>query len=59
MSDEERDALGHAGSIHIQKNYSFEKYRSSWVELMDKVHEKYGSWEDRKHYKSWELREIS
>jgi glycosyltransferase involved in cell wall biosynthesis len=59
MSDEERGALGTAGASHVQENYSFEKYRSSWVELMDKVHEKYGSWEDRKHYKPWELREIS
>ena len=59
MSDEERDALGLAGSKHIRENYSFEKYRTNWVELMDKVHEKYGSWENRKHYKSWELREIS
>ena len=59
MSEEERDALGAAGAEHVRKNYNFDKFRSSWIDLMDSIHEKYGSWDNRKHYKSWELRKIS
>ena len=58
MSDEERDELGRAGMKHVRENYNFEKFCDSWVELMDSVHEKYGSWENRKHYQAWELREV-
>ena len=35
------------------KNYSFEKYRTKWVEIMDNVCESRGSWENRKNYKSY------
>ena len=59
MSSEELDALGNAGTEHVRKNYNFENFRTSWVDLLDRVHAKYGSWEDRKHYNAWELREIS
>ena len=59
MSDEERDKLGSDGAEHVNKNYNFEDYKNRWIELMDEVHEKYGSWEDRKHYTPWELREVS
>jgi glycosyltransferase involved in cell wall biosynthesis len=58
MSPEERDELGRKGSEYIRKNYGFEKYCERWVELIDSVCEKYGSWDTRKHYQAWELREI-
>ena len=48
-----------AGASNIYKNYNFDKFRSSWIDLMDSIHEKYGSWDNRKHYKSWELKKIS
>lgn len=47
------------GCEHISKNYSFESYQKSWVELMDTIVEKHGSWENRKLYKRWHLKEIA
>tara|TARA_R100000008_G_scaffold52903_1_gene32064 strand:- start:782 stop:2041 length:1260 start_codon:yes stop_codon:yes gene_type:complete len=58
MPDEELEELGEAGMKHVKENYGFQDYRTKWIELLDSIHEKYGSWENRKHYKSWELREI-
>ena len=59
MTPEERKELGRKGREHVEKNYSFEKYCDGWVEIMTDVHEKHGSWDDRKNYKSWEIRELT
>lgn len=59
MTPEERKELGKKGREHVEKNYSFEKYCEGWVEIMTEVHEKYGSWENRKGYKNWEIRELT
>jgi glycosyltransferase involved in cell wall biosynthesis len=59
MSDEERTALGEAGRQHVMNNYSFEGYQSNWVELMDRIHEEHGSWENRKKYSPWNLTKIN
>ncbi len=45
--------------VHIDKNYNFKNYQDSWVKLMDYVIEKHGSWETRKGYKRWHLKEIA
>ena len=58
LSREERRELGLKGRGHIDKNYNFEEFCNKWVELMDSVHERYGSWEDRKGYKPWQLVEV-
>jgi len=58
MPEEERKALGAAGREHVIKNYNFENFSKQWVELMDNIHEKYGSWSNRKHYKSWTFEEV-
>jgi len=55
---EERKNMGSMGREHVLKNYSFEKYRTKWVEIMDNVCESCGSWENRKGYMPWELIEI-
>jgi glycosyltransferase involved in cell wall biosynthesis len=49
MGQEERKTLGKAGREHVEKNYSFEKYQKGWVDIMDKAHQKHGSWENRKN----------
>jgi glycosyltransferase involved in cell wall biosynthesis len=59
LSREDRRELGLRGRQHIEKNYNFENFCKSWIELMDSVHERYGSWENRKGYKSWELLEVA
>ena len=40
------------------KNYNFEKFRSNWVNIIDKTIEKHGSWNDRKTYKPYTFMEI-
>ena len=47
------------GRRHVEKNYNFEKFEKSWVELMDKIIEEHGSWETRKNYKRWHLLEVA
>jgi len=58
MSQEERDALGNGGLEHVTKNYNFKNFEKRWVETLDGVYEKHGSWETRKNYKSWFLQEV-
>ena len=50
LADQEyRDALGRAGREHVVKNYSFEAFEESWVDLMLQLHAEEGSWDSRKH----------
>ena len=58
MSPEEREALGQAGCEHVRKNYSFDKFTKNWIEVMDDVIEKNGSWETRKNYNAYEFMEL-
>jgi len=58
LSKEERAALGAAGAEHVNKNYSFKKYILSWDDLLTEMHKKFGSWSERKNYKSWEIIEV-
>ena len=58
MSREQRAALGKMGRAHVDSNYSYTQYRERWVKLMTDIHKKYGSWESRTNYKSWELLEL-
>ena len=58
MSPEEREKMGDMGIEHVQKNYNFENFEQQWVELMESIHEKYGSWENRKNHKNWYALEI-
>jgi len=58
MPEEERRAMGKAGREYVLKEYSISKYRGAWYQTFSEIFEKYGSWENRKNYKSWELFEI-
>ncbi len=49
MGHENRKELGLLGRQHVLKNYNFENFNKKWIELMDKVYEENGSWEDRQH----------
>ena len=44
---------------HILENYSFENYKKQWIEVLDRVHEEHGSWENRKKYSPWGLHKIN
>ena len=52
---EEREELGSRGREHVKMNYNFENFQKQWVETMLDVHEKHGSWENRKNYKPYEF----
>jgi glycosyltransferase involved in cell wall biosynthesis len=58
MSKEEREYMGERGYQHVLKNYNFEKTQDLWVEVIDGICEKHGSWENRKNYQGWNLTEI-
>ncbi len=58
MSKKERQALGLSGRDHVLKNYNFKNFQISWQALIQDVLEKFGSWENRKGYKTWELTEV-
>ena len=55
---EELKEWGLKGRKHVEKNYNFKKYAERWPELMLEVHEKHGSWENRKNYVNWEIMEL-
>jgi len=58
MSPGERKLLGMKGRQHVVRNYNFQNFNKQWVDLVDSVIEKHGSWETRKEYTAWEFREI-
>ena len=58
MGKEKREELGAAGRQHIEENYNFQNFERKWEKIMLNTHEKHGSWDNRKNYKSWELRTV-
>jgi len=54
----ERKALGLKGRAHALKNYGFESYQKGWDEILTKVYDERGSWENRKKYSRWTLKEV-
>ena len=59
MSKEERVELGKKGAEHVRKNYNFENFENTWIELMDNVVKNRGSWSTRKNHQRWEMKEIA
>ena len=57
MTREERKALGLKAHQNVQKNFGFQSFQDTWDKLLSEVHEKNGSWETRKNYKSWSVKE--
>lgn len=50
--------MGKNGREHVLKNYGFETFNRRWVEVMLKLHEEHGSWETRKGYIPWKMKEL-
>jgi len=59
MSKEDRGKMGEKGRQHVIKNYNFKDFKEKWVDELLKVHEEAGSWEARKNYKAWTMREVA
>ena len=47
------------GQEHVNNNYSFKQFNQNWVNLMDDIVNRHGSWENRKLYKRWHLMEVA
>ena len=47
------------GRKHVANNYNFEKFEKKWVETMDDIVEKHGSWDTRRGYSRWHLMEVA
>ena len=47
------------GMKHVAKNYNFEKFEKQWVETMDDIVARHGSWDTRKGYRRWHLMEVA
>jgi len=59
MPEEERNALGEAGREHVIKNYNFNDFCEKWPALLEDIHNRYGSWENRKNYSTWTFEEVA
>ena len=59
MSKEDREKMGSLGAEHVRKNYNYENFQNTWLDLTEDILERLGSWDTRKGYKSWEIKEIS
>ncbi len=59
MSKEERQEMGLLGREHVMKNYNFDTFNQTWVDLLTNLHEEEGSWETRKYNKRWTLKEVA
>jgi glycosyltransferase involved in cell wall biosynthesis len=57
MTRDQRKELGRKGRANVEKNFNFEQFGKTWDRIMTEFHEKNGSWDTRKNYKSWELKE--
>lgn len=51
--------MSDGGRNHVKENYNFEKYENAWVDTMDQILEREGSWENRKNYNRWHLMEVA
>ena len=47
------------GIEHVLENYNFEDFETNWIETMDEIIEKHGSWETRKNYQPWHFMEVA
>ena len=47
------------GINHVRNNYNFDNFEKRWVNLMDEIIEKHGSWETRQGYRRWHLLEVA
>jgi glycosyltransferase involved in cell wall biosynthesis len=58
MSEGEREKLGELGMEHVRKNYNFNDFCDKWVEIIDDIVERHGSWETRKNYSPFLFEEV-
>jgi len=53
---EKRAELGLAGRRWTEDRFNFDKYIQTWDDLFTSIYDEKGSWDDRKGYKSYEVK---
>ena len=56
MTHEERHAMGKAGREHLLQEYG--EYGEKWEKFLLDLHERHGSWEDRRNYQNWRFTKV-
>ena len=56
MGPEGRSELGKKGQKFVEKNFAFSDFVQRWDDLLTEIHETCGSHDDRKNYKSYDVR---
>lgn len=51
--------MSEAGIKHVRENYNFDTFEKQWIDLIDKVVKEKGSWETRKEYSTWSIKEVA
>ena len=51
--------MSSGGMNHVKNNYNFDQYEQRWVNTIDEIIEREGSWKTRKNYKRWHLMEVA
>ena len=51
--------MGAKGRQHVLKNYNQEDILEKWDNLLTKVYEERGSWDSRKQYQRWSIKEVA
>ena len=57
MTTKQRKDMGLKGRNYIIKNYNQKDILEKWDNLLTKIYEERGSWENRKNYTSWYVKE--
>lgn len=59
MTKSQRKEMGLKGRKHVLKNYNKEELLKKWDDLLTKIYEEKGSWENRNDYQRWSLKEVA
>lgn len=54
-----RKKMGLKGREHVLKNYNFNNFTNSWIQLVDSIVEEEGSWSTRKSYNGVRFKEVA
>ena len=59
MTRKQRKEMGAKGRQHVLNNYNQEDILKKWDNLLTKVYEERGSWDSRKQYQRWSIKEVA
>jgi glycosyltransferase involved in cell wall biosynthesis len=57
MPEKERLKMGKDGRKHVLDNYSMQKYITNWENLLEDIHNRFGSWQTMER-KQWSLQKV-